>query len=252
MVDDRVSDTQMVRSEGGSGPSLDYVQHNCNSRFGSWGYANRETGEWLPFRCKSWRCLACGPRKARRLRNQIGVWAEEKQLTRLMTLTLDPQQVQGDVYAHLSDVWRKFRVYLARQYGRVSFIWVMELQKNGNPHLHVLVDRFIHQKWASRTWDAVGGGRIVDVRYVDVQRVRAYLAKYLSKPWHEMAIPARKRRCSASQDICLSRAPDEEPKGVSVSAWVLFAGRGFVISKREYQRRWEEYQRGVERARAPT
>ncbi len=162
MVDDRVSDTQMVRSEDGSGPSLDYVQHNCNSRFGSWGYANRETGEWIPFRCKSWRCLACGPRKARRLRNQIGVWAEEKQLTRLMTLTLDPQQVQGDVYAHLSDVWRKFRVYLARQYGRVSFIWVMELQKNGNPHLHVLVDRFIHQKWASRTWDAVGGGRIVD------------------------------------------------------------------------------------------
>ena len=92
----------------------------------------------------------------------------------------------------------------------------------------------------------------MDVRYVDVQRVRAYLAKYLSKPWHEMAIPARKRRCSASQDICLSRSPDEEPKGVSESAWVLFAGRGFVISKREYQRRWQEYQRGVERARAPT
>ena len=252
MVNDRKSKAELGAHVGGESSSLDSVQLNCNTRYRSWGYLNRDTGEMIPFRCKSWRCLTCGPRKARRLRNQVGVWAEAKQLTRLMTLTLDPQQVQGDVYAHLSDVWRKFRVYLHRTYGRVSFIWVMELQRNGNPHLHVLVDRFIPQQGASRTWDAAGGGRIVDVRYVDVHRVRAYLAKYLTKPWHQMDIPARKRRCSASQDICLSRSPDEDLEGASDSAWVLFAGRGFVISRQEYQRRWEAYQRGLERPRGPT
>lgn len=252
MVNETVEYTQIARGEAGSCPSLDYVQHNCNSRFESWGYVHRETGERIPFRCKSWRCLACGPRKARRLRHQIGVWAEEKQLTRLMTLTLDPQQVQGDAYAHLSDVWRKFRVYLQRQYGRVSFIWVMELQKSGNPHLHVLVNRFIHQAWASRTWDAIGGGRIVDVRYVDIQRVKAYLAKYLTKPWEQMAIPARKRRCSASQDICLSRSPDEESEGATQSVWRLWAGRGFAISRAEYKRQRRDYEGGLAKARAPT
>jgi hypothetical protein len=134
----------------------------------------------------------------------------------------------------------------------VSFIWVMELQRNGRPHLHVLVDRFIHQKWASRTWDAVGGGRIVDVRFVDVHRVRAYLAKYLSKPWHQMDIPARKRRCSASQDICLSRSPDEESEGATQSAWRLWAGRGFVISRAECKRQRRDYEGGLAKDRAPT
>ena len=253
MVNETVEYTQIERGGSGSCSSLDYVQLNCNKSYSGWGYVNRETRERIPFRCKSWRCLACRPRKARRLRHKIGVWAEKMQLTRLMTLTLDPQQVQGDPHAYLSEVWRKFRVCLARQYGsRVTFIWIMELQRSGTPHLHVLVDRFVHQAWASRTWAALGGGIIVDVRYVDIQRVKAYLAKYLTKPWEQMAIPARKRRCSASQDICLSRSPDEESEGATQSAWRLWAGRGFVISRAEYKRQRRDYEGGLAKARAPT
>jgi hypothetical protein len=254
MIDEETRCAQSnAHSEGANPASLDYVQRNCNTRFATWGYVSRETGEIAPFRCKAWGCSVCGPGKAKRLRHQIGVWAEEKRLTRLMTLTLDPQKVCGDPYTHLSDVWRKFRVYLGREYGsRVSFIWIMELQQNGNPHLHVLVDRFVHQKWASRTWEAVGGGRIVDVRYVDIQRVRAYLSKYLTKPWHQMRVPPRKRRCSASQDICLSRTPDEGADVATQSEWVLFAGRGFVMSRADYDALREEYERRCAKARAPT
>ena len=89
--------------------------------------------------------------------------AKEHVLSRLMTLTLDLRKcAEGeDLVARIRDVWRKFRVYLKRKHGQpVKYIAVVERQKSGVPHLHVLVDRFIPQKWISSAWSRLGGGRI--------------------------------------------------------------------------------------------
>lgn len=205
--------------------SLDRVQNNCNTRFPDWQFLNVRTGESLPFRCKCWRCELCGPKKAIRFKIQMARWAEAKGLCRLMTLTLDPAKIPvgDDRYAYIADVWRKFREYLKREYGKVSFVWIVELQRNGNPHFHVLVSRYVSQKWVSATWDTLGGGRIVDVRYVDIQRVRVYLSKYLAKQWNEQDIPKGKRRYTTSRDISIWSEPDgttREPTG----EWMLFVG----------------------------
>jgi hypothetical protein len=73
------------------------------------------------------------------------------------------------------------RVLLAREYkGTLPFVGVLEFQKNGNAHLHVLLRRYIPQRWLSDAWESIGGGRIVDIRFVDVHRVSAYLAVYLA------------------------------------------------------------------------
>jgi len=245
MIDDRTEYAQSDARGTDSGralPSLDSVRTNCNKRLGGWFYANTETGEIVPFRCKSWRCEECGPRRARRFRHQVGVWAEKHRLNKFVTVTLDPKKMGSDPYAYLSRCWHKFGIYLARRFGKkkVSYIWMMELQRNGNPHLHILVNRYLPQKWLSRTWDAIGGGKIVDVRFVDIQRIRPYLAKYLNKAWHQMAIPAKKRRYSTSRDIRLSEAPEDgqedEQEESRQGTWRLFAGRGWVMSRGEYDR----------------
>src|SRR5258706_7228762 len=70
---------------------------------------------------------------------------------------------------------------LTREYGKaLPFVGVLEFQKNKAAHLHVLLGRYIPQAWLSRAWESVGGGRVVDIRYVDVHRVSAYLAVYLA------------------------------------------------------------------------
>jgi len=75
----------------------------------------------------------------------------------------------------------KMRVYLARRYGKsIEFIAVLEFQKSGVAHLHLLVGVFIPQDWLSAAWQSVGGGMIVDIKYVDVHRVAAYLTRYLA------------------------------------------------------------------------
>lgn len=82
------------------------------------------------------------------------------------------------------------------------FIRVLEYQQNGNAHFHVLLKDYVSQAWVSEAWSALGGGRIVDIRRVDMHRVSHYLSKYLTK---QMLIhaPKRARRVTTSNGIRL-------------------------------------------------
>jgi hypothetical protein len=58
----------------------------------------------------------------------------------------------------------------------------------------------------SRAWESVGGGRVVDIRYVDVHRVSAYLAVYLAgeKVMRTLELlPKRARIFTTSRSIVL-------------------------------------------------
>ena len=173
--------------------------------------------------CKCWDCGYCGPRKAKRYKWAIRHLAEKYQLNKFLSLTLDPKKIEGDAVPYLREVFNKFRTYLRRKYGRsVSFIAVLEFQKNGNPHLHVLLNRYIPQPWIKKAWMAVGGGWAVDIRYVDIHRVSRYLSKYLTKELL-LSAPKRSRRVTTSRDL---RLIQEFPKTLS---WVLLRMSVFAL-----------------------
>jgi len=154
--------------------------------------------------CKRLTCPRCGPKRAFRYRQAIGVHAEEHRLTRMMTLTLDPKKCPvDDSVAYLRKCFSKFRVSLLRRLGHsVSFIAVVELQKSGMAHLHVLIGVYLEQRWIKEAWQRIGGGQIVDIRTVDVHRIKRYLSKYLTKDLL-LSVPAKKKRISTSRDIRL-------------------------------------------------
>src|SRR6266852_9280443 len=90
-----------------------------------------------------------------------------------------PKGVRTD--RHLRECWAKMRVLLARKFGKsLPFVGALEFHKSGVAHLHLLVGQYISQKLLSRAWQSIGGGKIVDIRYVDVHRVSAYLSVYLA------------------------------------------------------------------------
>jgi hypothetical protein len=165
-------------------------------------------------KCKTWRCPECGPKKTRRVQKAIAQWAAELGLTRFLTLTLNPSAcTREESVKYIRKVWSKFRVYLGRRYGNsITFIAVVELHPGSGPahgyaHLHILVDRFIPQRWISATWERLGGGRVVDIKYGDVRRLPGYVAKYLTKEMLLADRPKRQRRYSTSRNIkLLSRA----------------------------------------------
>jgi hypothetical protein len=169
----------------------------------------------LRLNCKTWACAYCGPRKAWRYKQAIRAVAERVSLTRFLTLTLDPSKIEGDTVRYLRRVFNKFRVSLLRKFKcTVNYIAILEFHKSGIPHLHVLIDRYIVQRWISVAWSAVGGGGIVDIRYVDVHHISHYLAKYLTKELL-MSAPLRSRRVTTSRSIHLLE------KTASDTTWVM-------------------------------
>lgn len=142
---------------------------------------------------------------------RIAQTAERMKLNKLLTLTLDPAKLQGaESTRYINEVFADFRVYLRRKLGRApSYIRVLEYQKNGNAHLHILVRDWLDHRWVSEAWEAVGGGRIVDIRFVDMHRVSHYLSKYLTKQMLELA-PPRARRVTTSRDIRLMEKQESE------------------------------------------
>src|SRR5260370_38968072 len=101
--------------------------------------------------CKSYRCDRCRPPKLKDVRSRIGGAAAKHKLNKMVTLTLDPSKLakQGRKRTdrYIRECWRKMRVLLTRQYGKsLAFVGVLEFQKNGNAHLHILVGEYIPHK----------------------------------------------------------------------------------------------------------
>lgn len=191
--------------------SLDFIKPNRNTGCGCWSLRGHfvekgyEETRYIRLGCKKWTCQKCGPKKVKRVRHAIKIRAVEFQLNRLLTLTLDPRNCSPEEsIPYVRNCWNKFRTYLKRRYrGTVSYITVVELQKSGYAHLHILLDRFMEQSWIKEAWQAVGGGKIVDIRQIDLHRVAPYLSKYLTKDLLCGKPDQKYRRYTTSRDIRL-------------------------------------------------
>jgi len=161
--------------------------------------------------CESLRCRHCRPKRLKFIRSRIAELAEKYQLRRFVTLTLDPKRIppgqRSDRY--LRNCWRKMRVSLQRKFGgSIRFVAILEYQKSGMAHLHFLVGVYIPQDWLSDAWQAIGGGMIVDIRYVEIHRVAAYVTPYLAggKIEHTLCLlDPRARIFSTSRGLSLSQ-----------------------------------------------
>ncbi len=167
----------------------------------------QQPGNWQYIRpdCKKLTCEFCGPHRAAKYRKFILKRAIEHKLTRMMTLTLDPKKLPPncETVSYIRNSWADFRVYLHREFKRpIKFIAILEFQKNGRAHLHILIDRYIYDGWIREQWQAVGGGKVIDIRLVDMHRISAYLSKYLTKELM-LICPPKKRRITTCRAIRL-------------------------------------------------
>lgn len=96
----------------------------------------------------------------------------------------------------VAGVWRRFWVQYRRahpEWKKIAWFRVVELTKQGQPHLHLLVTglggisggagtKLIQKEWRERWLAATGDSYIVDVRPVrDARGMASYLCKYLVK-----------------------------------------------------------------------
>jgi hypothetical protein len=94
---------------------------------------------------------------------------------------------------------------MKRKYGESPrYVKVVEAQpRSGYAHYHILTNRTIDYRELSWQWSAVGGGRIVNIKYADSHGVARYVSKYFVKSLEDEDIPRGKRRYTTSRGIHL-------------------------------------------------
>jgi len=180
-----------------------------------------EDGEIAPFRCNSWDCYCCAHRMRCNLVEELDRLIEERpEMRRLLTLTLDPETApigQDEQHRYLTERFNALRTEIKDRYPEMSYIWIREEGDGGNPHLHLLVDRYLPQSMLSETAQRVGLGHVVDIRRVNARNAARYLTKYLTKgALHDL--PEGARRYGSSADIHLAV---RGPPGESERDWRL-------------------------------
>lgn len=106
-----------------------------------------------------------------------------------------------------------FMKNLKNQKGVITYLWVAEAQKNGNIHFHILLDRFIDQKYIQSTWNRIQDKHDYLTEYKKkyshdnppstkietlkhVRNIAAYLTKYFTKSDHGRLLSGRLWGCS--------------------------------------------------------
>jgi len=123
----------------------------------------------------------------------------------LLTLTLYRSVSLQDAWRNInrwtSRFLHRFRVYLKTKYNaEVSYLWVVEVHRDGYPHVHVLfmmpyiydlnfyvlLSKF-QSYWVDDNGNSLCAPQGVDLKYLgrNVQAVRDYLLKYLVKEHHK-------------------------------------------------------------------
>lgn len=102
---------------------------------------------------------------------------------RFMTLTM-----QADDKSPIMDHWHVLMVDLKRHHPGLRGVWCKEYTKQGVNHMHILVNRFIDQKWLSRRWLEITKTSYIAYmeRIDDIRNPAGYMLKYLTKAHHEL------------------------------------------------------------------
>lgn len=173
-----------------------------------------------PLRCRAWTCDHCAPQRKKQL---IALGFAGKP-NRFLTLTVNPAlyNSQARRAEMLSRAWRLLRKRIRRKFhwDRVPFLAVVERQKSGEPHLHILLRcPYLPQAWISEQMRDLIGAPIVDIRWItDQGRVAAYIVKYCGKDPHRF--PNTKRYWRSPDWQLESYLPDDGITGAAL-AWTI-------------------------------
>ena len=187
-------------------PLLDSLKNNCPSKWYGPDLVKEIEWEWAETKAKrdaqrivvypkgdmsKWISFKPNHRhlrkyKAQQVNRMQRLLDYSKRARYLITLTVDPKRFTSDRLAHegLKASWNILRKRVQRINPNVQGITATEPQKNGNPHMHIILWN-IHipnyLKWARKAYEVSTG-------YVQIQPIKAgnkgavsYLAKYLGK-----------------------------------------------------------------------
>jgi len=137
-------------------------------------------GKWLFFRCVN-RFMKAYKRK---------IWNKMRFLDKIewhlkIEFTVDPKRFMllEHEFRFVSRGWSRLRSWMLKKYGKFEFLKVLEVQKSGRPHLHVLISGilYIDHRGLSEIWRKYGGGFVWIKSVIGNINAIWYVLKYVNK-----------------------------------------------------------------------
>lgn len=151
--------------------------------------------------CGRWSCRSCGEKKARRYAGVARAGCDlAHERIRLLTITMR-REMPASSWAALPTRWGRFAERMRYLLGRrLTYFGTVELQKRGNPHLHLLLrdSGFLPKAALTEACTAVGFG-FADIRQIASGSGVQYVTKYLHKSAGQQ-MPKGARRIRRSRD----------------------------------------------------
>ena len=151
--------------------------------------------------CGSWSCAVCGPSKVNHFTRIAREGCElSAERVRLLTITC-PAESPAISWAELGARWNRMNQALKRQLGRrLSYFGTVEVQRRGNPHLHLLLrdSGYIPKADVHAAGFRAGFG-FSDIRQIRPGPAVGYITKYITKA-SAQRFPKGVRRVRRSRD----------------------------------------------------
>ena len=149
---------------------------------------------FIPMTCKKWSCKYCAPRLADKLHRRI----HYAQPNKFITLTVDPAHIGNPIDAEerIRKTWPKFVAAIRKHRPDFEYLRVLEYQKNGWPHLHLLARcHYIPHKLLANTWHSKVLNGFVSIKAVkNPDTIGQELTKYIRKSFTLNAVFHKNRK----------------------------------------------------------
>jgi hypothetical protein len=177
--------------------------------------AGKMQGVFFNFPCKSWNCPYCSPKKIKQVRHRVfkGPLLQDSEVPgfrtqytqKFLTLTYPGADYRSrftpsDALDQMSNAWNRLRTALKKKYGKFHYFKILEAQKDGYPHFHILlVGRSIADKeilqYIENLWrDHYKMGFVrLNVITNDLKHGIRYATKYLTKKENQKGRPNIRR-----------------------------------------------------------
>jgi len=149
---------------------------------GSWPWLNKKTGETSVFFCG---LASCGREYCQKLYHfrRVRILSDliqQYSLNRFFTITMGRDTDVHESWDRFPGIWDNVRRMLVRSFPGLRFASVMEAHKDGYPHMHGFLNRYVEQHWFSKTVSNCGGGDYVWIEAIEFKMgIEEYVNKQL-------------------------------------------------------------------------
>ncbi len=172
--------------------------------------ANLHEKTVAPSKCGMFSCEICRPKKVITVVKNIRKLVYKYDMTRFLTMTVGGDEIRSTMtvkqsFYFLEEKFRELKILYKREFGHnLKYIKLARAHKDGYCHFHILIDRYIPKGWLNDAMKRINTG-YCNIKYVDPQRVSAYLSAYLENKEHEWFIPKGIKHYSMSKGLSFEK-----------------------------------------------